>query len=163
MKKILVSALLVLFSGVSLAAHEGWLVTMSPSQEIETPTVAGTNASCYASFVMTTPNRLRYKLNCLGLEDITGAHIHGPADADNNGPVVIGLFSNPSGTGPVAGKVVTDVIVRSEVGTETFDAVLDVLGGDKGYVNVHTLADPAGAVRGQIIPVSVPDAPYLPF
>lgn len=161
MKTFLVGMAAALISTSTLAAHEGWMVTMSPSQEIHVPTVTGTNASCFATFVQTTPNRVRYRMGCLGLTDITAAHIHGPADADSNGPVIVTLYNSDTDE-PLTGTFV-NVLVREDVGSATFDAALQVLGGDQGYVNVHTVADPDGAVRGQIIPVSIPNAPYVPF
>ncbi len=162
MKKALAMFAVGVVSTSAMAAHEGWMATLSPSQELHAPSVSGTNASCYATFVQTTPNRVRYRLGCLGLSDVTGAHIHGPADADSNGPVVVTLYASDMADSPLSGTL-TNVITRDQVGSDSFDAMLAVLGGDQGYVNVHTAADPDGAVRGQIIPVSVPDAPYVPF
>ena len=87
------------------------------------------------------------------IDDVTQAHIHVGAE-DGNGPVVAFLF------GFVAEGVTTNGVLAT--GTITSDDLVGPLAGmsladlvaalDSGgaYVNVHTLANPGGEIRGQI-------------
>lgn len=102
---------------------------------------------------------LRFTLKTQNLEEIHMAHIHcGPSGA--NGPVVAFLF------GPADPPVTQDGILSK--GTITDESVIDRVGGlcptdvtdlaslvaliraGNAYVNVHTMAFPAGEIRGQI-------------
>ena len=79
-------------------------------------------------------------LNGSGLDDATNAHVH-QAIAGLNGNILIGLMQDPN-----------DVAHWFSDG-----AMLDVDGmaafnGAELYFNVHTPANPAGEVRGQIVP-----------
>ncbi|MFZ0736624.1 MAG: CHRD domain-containing protein [Candidatus Acidiferrales bacterium] len=101
--------------------------------------------------------RLSYTLSVTDIENVSMAHIHqGPAGQE--GPVVVWLYpSKPpalvkkgkfSGvlargtitaanlTGPLKGKTLADLVEEIKAGT--------------AYINVHTVAHPAGEIRGQI-------------
>ena len=73
--------------------------------------------------------------------DLTMAHIHGPALAGVNGPVVFPL------------TLTNDTVYKSATLSGKFtltDAQMADLKGKKFYVNVHTAANPMGEARGQI-------------
>ncbi len=70
----------------------------------------------------------------------TAAHIHGPAAAGVNGPVMIGLTESPAGSG---------VWVVPAGTTLTAAQVTSLKAGDM-YFNVHSSANAAGEIRGQI-------------
>jgi hypothetical protein len=73
--------------------------------------------------------------------DLTGpatmAHFHGPAEPGANAGIVVPLGNNP--TSPIEGSV-----------TLTDQQIGDLMAG-RWYVNVHTAANPAGEIRGQMI------------
>lgn len=96
---------------------------------------------------------LTYKLNAANIENVTQAHIHVGAAGTNGPPVAFlygfelipGRFSGTlsSGTitdddliGPLAGETVEDLLAEIRAGT--------------AYVNVHTMQNPSGEIRGQI-------------
>ena len=73
---------------------------------------------------------------------MTAAHIHGPAEPGKNAPPVIWLTKkgdqNPDFPSPFKGTAdLTD------------DQAKDLMAG-KYYVNIHTKANPAGEIRGQL-------------
>ena len=74
---------------------------------------------------------------------VTAGHIHGPADLGKNAPPVVWLTekgdSNPNFPSPFKGSAeLTD------------EQAKDLMLG-KYYVNIHTKANPAGEIRGQLI------------
>ncbi len=80
------------------------------------------------------------KVQAIGRE-ITGAHIH-VAPAGSPGPVVVDL--DPFGA-DITGNMASHCVVTS---AETAAAIIANPSGY--YVNVHTTAFPAGAIRGQL-------------
>jgi hypothetical protein len=103
---------------------------------------------------------LSYKLMVANLEDITQAHIHCGAP-ELNGPVVAFLFGPASAgvddNGRLAEGVITDadVLPRPDSpecpgGVADLDDVIEKIESGDAYVNVHTIAHPAGEIRGQI-------------
>lgn len=68
---------------------------------------------------------------------VTAAHFHGPAKPGANAPVLVPI-SGPHSS-PITGKA---KITPSEAKT--------ILGG-MSYVNVHTVKNPAGEIRGQVM------------
>ncbi|MBC8003704.1 MAG: CHRD domain-containing protein [Opitutaceae bacterium] len=86
-----------------------------------------------------------------GFTDLTGLvaamHIHGPAGAGTNAPVLFDLAAvnfvapNPTNGGVIVGSVVYQS-----------SQVSNLLAG-LNYVNIHTATNPGGEIRGQLIPL----------
>lgn len=96
---------------------------------------------------------LYFVLGVNHIEDVTAAHIH-LAPPDENGPVVVPLFSGPVIEGPFAGvlntgKITSEDLVGPLEGMTIPDLVKEIQMGNT-YVNVHTLQYPSGEIRGQI-------------
>ncbi len=73
---------------------------------------------------------------------VAAAHFHGPAGPGSSGaPVQVPIVSKGPVDPPIAGEAVL---------TEEQEA--DLLAG-RYYVNIHTAANPAGEIRGQLMPV----------
>ncbi|MCV2370293.1 CHRD domain-containing protein [Roseateles oligotrophus] len=88
----------------------------------------------------------------------TGFHIHGPAAIGVNGPVRVDLAAAPFFSASGGGFL---TVFGSGVVPASFGAMSmkDALMGNLAYVNVHTAADPGGAVRGQLLLVAVVPEP----
>lgn len=90
--------------------------------------------------------------------DLTTMHIHGPGsvnfpDANTNGPVIFNLATSHTASGLRSGRF-TGSATLSEA-NET------LLLNNQLYVNIHSLAQPGGEIRGQIILVPEPSAALL--
>jgi len=126
----------------------------SLSGDAEVPPV-DTAASGTARFsVNRDRTEVHYTLRVRDLGDATAAHIHVGA-AGENGPVAAVLFSSDSPvstSGVLARGVITDAgLVGPLEGMSLID-LLELLETDGAYVNVHTVANPGGELRGQIGP-----------
>lgn len=100
---------------------------------------------------------LSYRLIVANIEDVMMAHIH-LAPAGENGAVAVWLY--PDGPPPqliegrVSGVLATGTITEADLvgplaGGTMEDLVAELREGG-AYVNVHTVANPGGEVRGQI-------------
>ena len=78
----------------------------------------------------------------------TGMHIHGPAPTNVAASVLISLAANHTpATNPATGGFIG--------GTVTFTADQAVfLLASSNYINIHTVANPNGEIRGQLVPVN---------
>lgn len=94
---------------------------------------------------------LWYKLIAANVDDVVAAHLH-CAPEEVNGPVGATLFSG----GPVSprGVLAEATIVAPNSGNacnwHDLEDVRAAMRNGHAYVNVHTLAHPAGEIRGQV-------------
>lgn len=115
----------------------------------EVPTPVTSSGSGTVSLTAGTDN-LNFTLAINGLLNITATHIHvgGPGE---NGPVIFTL-AGPNIADRSATLTAADLQVQAAQGINTFaDAINAILGG-RAYVQVHTNANPAGELRGQLGP-----------
>ena len=97
-----------------------------------------------------TQTQLTYYIAASNILSVTASHIHHGA-AGVNGPVTVGFPNATSLTNntPISGTV------------SLTPAILNDLLTNQAYVNVHTTANPGGAIRGQT--VAVRPMSYLPI
>lgn len=83
---------------------------------------------------------IEYRVSVTGLSNITMAHIHGGARGENGRPAIT--------------LDITDTMhTASGIATDVRPTFIDSLLAGLAYVNVHTDANPAGHIRGQIIDI----------
>ena len=81
--------------------------------------------------------KLSWKVTYSGLSGpATAAHFHGPAEAGKNSGVAVAIPN--AATSPIEGSA-----------TLTDAQAADLMAGNY-YVNIHTAANPAGEIRGQV-------------
>ena len=106
---------------------------------------------------------LEYEIELEDIEDVTQAHIHlgGP---NENGPVVVTLLrftENVDGSGDGVpftpdddfeeeGTITADDVIARDGFDGSLDALIDAMRQGNAYINVHTVANPSGEIRGQI-------------
>jgi hypothetical protein len=127
--------------------------SLSGANEVPPVTTEGTGLATFS--LNDSQTALDYTLITYGLEDTTAAHIHiGPPGV--NGSVAAFLFgpeaSGVTRDGLLAQGSVTadDLMPIPGVFDGTMATLIDHLRAGTAYVNVHTLANPAGEIRGQV-------------
>lgn len=124
----------------------------------EVPSVA-TNAHGVAIFQLSPDGtELSYKLIASNIVDVLQAHIHWPGAAGTNAGVVAFLYPDAPPPALIPGRhdgvlatgTLTDEDLRGALAGATIaDLVGGILAGN-AYVNVHTVANPGGEIRGQL-------------
>jgi len=97
---------------------------------------------------------ISYELEVKDVVDVTAAHIHlGPKGAE--GPVIVPLFTGPAKTGSFSGLLAQGTITEKDLTGpmqgKTFQELAGAVLTGQTYVNVHTVKNPNGEIRGQII------------
>lgn len=160
---VMVLALLVTTVSIAAAVHNrDFGASLSGGEEV--PPVA-TNARGRAAFqVNDAATAFRFRLTVFNIMDVTQAHIHcGPAGM--NGSVVVFLYPDgpPSQLIPglFSGVLAQGVRTNADIipvpdsaacpgGVANMADLVDKINSGGAYVNVHTLANPGGEIRGQI-------------
>lgn len=128
------------------------------SGEAQVPQPIDTSAR--GAFVLTQEDgALGYELFVSDIQNVTQAHIHIGGETEN-GPVAQWLFPAVDATQPQLvegtsnGLLVSGLITGSNlVGPlegASLDALVQEIQAGNAYVNVHTEANPAGEIRGQV-------------
>ena len=110
----------------------------------------GSGASGSAS-VEVDGSTAQFSVQLSGISGVTAVHLHSGAPA-GTGPLRVILFAD-SGSGPVNGTLISDSFAEADVIGLSFSDLLNQMRDGEVYVDVHTLAFPAGEARGQIRPV----------
>ncbi len=113
----------------------------------EVPPVT-TSAAGTATFTL-AGDVVDYSIEVSAIVGVFAAHIHS-GTADVNGPIVVPLFSSDPATGMVDGTLVTGSFTAADVADMTFEELLAAMRTGATYVNVHTVANPPGEIRGQV-------------
>lgn len=156
MMKVLVLGVLVavvataLVSVPALGVGTSYRAMLAGAKEVPPVT---TPAMGEATFMLSPDGTmLTYKLTVSNLTNVTAAHIH-LAPAGVNGAVVVGLFGGSipgTFTGVLAEGTITSVNLGGSLAGMPLDALIAQMNAGNTYVNVHTMANPGGEMRGQI-------------
>lgn len=124
----------VAFAGPAFA--EKFTATLNGKSEVPPNATTGTGTADFDYDAAT--KKLSWKLTYTGLTGpATAAHFHGPAAAGENAKPAVPIASIASS--PAEGSATLT------------DAQAADLAAGKYYVNVHTGANPAGEIRGQVM------------
>ena len=115
--------------------------TLEGDQEV--PAVASAASGIAATTVDRESGTITLHLNASGADDATAAHIH-TAYAGQNGGVAVALQQDQSDSGHWS----------ASAAQLDGDGLADYAAG-RLYVNLHTPANPAGEIRGQIAPPGI--------
>jgi len=103
-------------------------------------------------------NTLTFEVVVCNIVNVIASHIHVGA-AGTNGPVVLPFFASPSPFNSTKGcdtlaegaRTSTNLVVRPDVGINTWTDFINALIAGNTYVNVHTTAHTGGEIRGQLV------------
>jgi hypothetical protein len=124
---------------------------LTGAEEVPAKNVPGTADAQFE--VLPGGKAMRFRLRAHDIANVTQAHIHiGPVGA--NGPVVIFLFNDFDQPATPNGLLAQGVLTEDEL-TGPFEgapmsALLAEMRNGNAYVNVHTIANPGGEIRGQV-------------
>jgi len=112
-------------------------VTLDGKSQVPPNTSAGTGTADLDYDAAS--KKLSWKITYSGLSGpATAAHFHGPAEASKNAGVVVPIFAAATAKSPFEGEA-----------TLTDAQASDLMAG-RLYVNIHTDANKAGEIRGQV-------------
>lgn len=132
--------------------------TMTSAAEVPTPPNPNPGASGNATFTVNADNTVSYSITYAGLSGPpTLAHIHAAAAGTSGGVVTPVLLPTPKPTttsGTVTGSFAASDIQAGAGGIVKGDlnSLVAAMKAGNTYANVHTAANPAGEIRGQIAP-----------
>jgi hypothetical protein len=95
---------------------------------------------------------LLFRLDVADMVDVRAAHVHGPAPIGENAGVRVDLYTPPDGTTFTGSGTVAQGVAPAPRGGLALDSILVLMRNGNAYVNVHTVVNPGGEIRGQIAP-----------
>jgi hypothetical protein len=150
--KLLLFVVLAAFltASTGFAAETHFKAKLTPKEEVKKPK---SKASGKADFKLSKDGKeLSYKLMVKNITDASAAHIHmGAKGAD--GPPLVGLFSGEKKgkfSGVLSEGMITEKDLMGDLKGKPLDELVKLIKSGDTYVNVHTIANPDGEIRGQI-------------
>jgi hypothetical protein len=139
------------FSNVMTQGSQKFKAALTGASEV--PPVQ-TKASGDATFELKSDDKtMDYAINVKSIDKVLYAPIHEGKDGVN-GPIVVTLYNPSSYTGKIDGQ-----LVNGTFGASTFEGslkgkpmsdLLDLIKNKQAYVNVHTIQNPPGEIRGTV-------------
>ncbi len=152
LKRLMIFAAAAAVFGFVSTAQAGEFFRAHLSGDAEVPSVDTRARGEVNLSVNDAETQLHYELRVANIEDITQAHIHRGA-AGEIGPVVVFLFGfigeGVTRNGLLAANTRTSADLVGPLGGEPLSALIDQIRSGNSYVNVHTVANPPGEIRGQ--------------
>ena len=114
-----------------------------------------TTSTATAEFMQSADGKvLKYKVSVININGVTVVHLH-QGKTGETGPIVATLNRFNSPTFPIANATLTEGNLTSSklygplINKQIPDLVKMINDGDV-YVNIHTLQNPTGEIRGQL-------------
>lgn len=155
---VLVSLVVASVAAATPPESKNFVAPLEGGQEV--PPVDTTAAGAAVFRLNEDETELSFKLIVSNIEDVTQAHIHCGAPGVN-GPVVVFLYGfgpvvSPDGLLAQGTRTATDLIPRPDSaacpgGVANFAQLVEKLRTGGAYANVHTVVNPGGEIRGQIM------------
>ena len=154
---VAVLAVVAMAGAASAGENRNFVAVLSGGEEV--PAV-DTHARGLAHFQLNEEaDELAFKVIVANIEDVAQSHIH-CGTAGVNGPVVAFLYGfgpivSPDGILAEGTLTAGNVIPRPDSpacpgGVATFDDLIAKMQSGGAYVNVHTVVNPGGEIRGQV-------------
>lgn len=115
--------------------------------------VVHTNATGTASFSATSNSTTGYVLNITGMSNVTQADVN-VAEQGKNGPIILTLFTSKAPVSNITGVLskgnITSSNLQGPMKGEQLSSLTDLMQNGGAYVNIRTIQNPNGEIRGQI-------------
>lgn len=164
--RLLAAVVLSVFAGSMVACEdddddEDFQANLTAAAEV-TPPAGNPTATGVANLVL-EDRVLTVTVDVTGqtTSNITMAHIHGPAATTANAGIVLDFVPSMTAVinaGTRTGRIISasfdlDVLTVSATGVLRVDpdVLIGMLNTGQAYVNVHTVTNPGGEIRGQIL------------
>lgn len=126
--------------------NKTFVATMLPGNEIPPKTTTGTGVATFVD----RGTEIDWTMELTNMTGVFASHIH-LGDAATIGPVIFNLFipqtANPATLNGVVGS---GTITNANNPAITLDSLRVLFNNGHAYVNVHTTANGAGEIRGQV-------------
>ena len=130
-----------------LDVEQSYIIALTSASEVPTP--KPTTASGTAT-VLVYPARIDFELAAANMTGIRMAHIHSGA-VGVAGPIVVTLYAPATASDLVNGVFVTGSLNAANLPSGvTLESLKTLLLSGNAYVNVHTVVNPTGEIRGQL-------------
>ncbi len=141
---------------IRIQEEDNFLALMSGSEEVPPVNTTATGRTDFD--LRRDGTELGFVVRVENIENATASHIH-LAPRGQNGPVAAFLFSGPKKAGAFSG-VLNENVIKAEnlvgpLANQSLGNLTAKMRAGEAYVNVHTDKNPAGEIRGQIMPEQV--------
>ncbi|MER5174984.1 MAG: CHRD domain-containing protein [Candidatus Nitrosocosmicus sp.] len=99
-------------------------------------------------------NSMSYKINVTNIEKATSVHLHQGKVGENGPSMVIPFktdFPSPITNGVLSGGNFTSANLENQSPVKNLKDLINMMNNGDVYVHVHTEANPAGEIRGQLL------------
>ena len=128
----------------STPGPERFSATLTGASEVPPVTTTATGTA----IVEFTATGLTFTVNVTGIQNVTLAHIHGPAAVGVNAAVILNLNPNLTVT---TGLLASGTATTTSNAAVSMDSLKVLIRNGNAYVNVHNTANPGGHIRGQLV------------
>lgn len=130
-----------------LDVEQNYTIALNSTNEVPAPK---TTLATGTADVVVYPDRIDWQLAGANINAITMAHIHNGA-VGVAGPIVVTLFAPGTATGAISGVFASGSLTAANLPAGvTLASLKTLLLSGNAYINVHTVANPAGEMRGQL-------------
>jgi len=118
----------------------------------ERPPVTTTATGTSTVTINDANSTITFNVSVANLLSPTMAHIHVGSTSEDNPVFALSLLATAPATGVFTGVLAAGTAAGSTVvGGETFATLAAKIRSGNAYINVHTVANPGGEVRGQLV------------
>ena len=118
----------------------------------ERPPVTTTASGTSTVTINDANSTITFNVSVTNLLSPTMAHIHVGSTSQDNPVFALSLLATAPATGIFTGVLASGTAAGSSVvGGETFATLAAAIRSGNAYINVHTVANPGGELRGQLV------------
>lgn len=118
---------------------------------VATTATATADVSVKQPAIGSNQRTLSFVISIANLTSASAAHIHLGGSSVSNGPTLVTLYTNPTDSAITATQLVNGAIAENSLGAVSLDSLATLMRVGAAYIDIHTLANPLGLIRGQLV------------